>query len=66
MSFSNLFPNPHRISQALDEEKAKRTIDTLLSYRRREVCATLALLWLVLLGMVFSLLVTVRAAFLVF
>lgn len=64
--FSSIFPNPHRVSESLDEENAKRFIDTLLGYRRKEILFMFAVLWGVFLFMVFSLLITVRLAFLIF
>jgi len=64
--FSSVFPNPHRVSESLNEEDARRFIDTLLRYRRKEVLMALALLWGVFLLMVFSLLLTIRLAFLIF
>lgn len=64
--FSSIFPNPHRASEAFEEEKVKRAIDALLDYRRREVLLTLAIVWGVFLFLVFTLLVTIRFAFTVF
>lgn len=64
--FSSIFPNPHRASEAFEEEKVKRTIDALLEYRRREVLLALAVMWGVCLLMVFTLLVTIRIAFFIF
>jgi hypothetical protein len=64
--FSSIFPNPHRASEAFEEEKVKRGIDALLGYRTREVLLTIAILWGVFLLMVFTLLVTIRFAFSIF
>lgn len=64
--FTSWFPNPRHISEGWDEEKAKKAIDTLLNYRRKEVLGMFALLWLAFLSGVFTLLVVIRAAFLVF
>lgn len=64
--FSSIFPNPHRPSEAFEEEKVKRTIDALLEYRKREVLLALAIVWGVFLLMVFTLLVTIRFAFSIF
>ena len=61
-----IFPNPHRASEALEEERVKRAIDTFIEYRRHEVLLTLAVAWGVLLLMVFTLLVTIRIAFSIF
>lgn len=64
--FSSIFPNPHRASEAFEEEGVKRAIDTLLDYRRREVLLALVIAWCALLLMVFTLLVTIRIAFFIF
>lgn len=48
--------------QTLDEEKVKRAIDALLSYRRWEVLGALLCVWVTFLVLTFSLLVTVRLA----
>lgn len=64
--FSSVFPNPHRASEAFTEEQAKRAIDALLAYRRKEVLAFLACAWGVFLLMVFSFLATIRFAFSLF
>ncbi len=64
--FSSIFPNPHRASEAFEEEKVKRAIDALLDYRRREILLALGIVWGVVLLMVFTLLVTIRIAFFIF
>lgn len=61
--FTSLFPNPRRISEQWDEDKAKRVIDTFLNYRRKEVQFVLLLLWTTFLLMTFSFLAVVRLAF---
>ena len=48
--------------KTLTEERAKRAIDTLLSYRRGEVLLTFGMVWISVLLMTFTLLATVRAA----
>ena len=64
--FSSIFPNPHRASEALEEERVKRAIDTFIDYRRREVLLVLGIVWGLFLLMVFTLLVTIRIAFSIF
>lgn len=64
--FSSVFPNPHRASEVLSEERVRKSIDALLNYRRREVLLMSLLLWCVFLFMVFTLLITIRFAFLIF
>jgi len=58
---SNWFPTQGDAKKALDEEQVKRAIDTLVSYRRKEVVITLGMIWLTLLLLIASLLVTIRA-----
>ena len=64
--FSSIFPNPHRASEALEEERVRRAIDSLLDYRRWEVLLALGIAWGLFLLMVFTLLVTIRIAFYIF
>lgn len=64
--FSSIFPNPHRASEALEEERVRRAIDSLLDYRRWEILLALGIVWGLFLLMVFTLLVTIRVAFYIF
>jgi hypothetical protein len=54
--------NPFRLFQVMTEEKVKRGLDALVSYRSKDVLVTVALLWCGFLVMLFTLLVTVRLA----
>jgi len=56
--------NWHTVDTAgqLDEERVKRAIDTLLSYRMGEVLLMFGMVWITFLLMTFTLLATVRAA----
>ena len=64
--FSSIFPNPHRATEALEEERVRRAIDSLLDYRRREVLLALGIVWGLILLMVFTLLVKISVAFYIF
>jgi hypothetical protein len=64
--FSSIFPNPHRASEALEEERVRRAIDSLLDYRRWEILLALGIVWGLFLLMIFTLLVTIRTAFYIF
>lgn len=56
------FPNPNRIREIFTEETVKRAADAILAYRTRAVFFALVYCWLLVLGMVFTLLITVRLA----
>jgi len=56
------FINTRRIRELFDEEKVRMAAEAILSYRCKEVLLVLLYGWCILLGMVFSLLVTVRLA----
>lgn len=58
--------NPRRISEVIRSQQVREAIDTFVTYRRPDVLKTLAMLWGVFLTMIFTLIVTVRLAFLVF
>lgn len=56
------FPNPNRIREIFTEETVKRAADAILAYRTREVFFALLYSWMIFLGMVFTMLVTIRVA----
>lgn len=56
------FPNPNRLKEVFETEKVKAAAETILSYRRKEVLLVIVYGWLVLLGMIGTLLLTIRLA----
>ncbi len=60
----NWFPNPNRIRELFTEESVQRAAAAALAWKNRHVLAVIVWGWVLLLGMVFTLIVTVRAALL--